>query len=126
MDVARPECHRAGGGFLPARGRWAVALGALLLPATHPAARAGEPAATNATPPVPAFSVAYMDRSVSPAADFYHYADGQWLKDNPVPADKSRWASFSELAERNWYLIHGILDEAAEPKRLAAAPFAPA
>ncbi len=113
MDVARPECHRAGGGFLPARGRWAVALGALLLPATHPAARAGEPAATNATPPVPSFSVAYMDRSVSPAADFYHYADGQWLKDNPVPADKSRWASFSELAERNWYLIHGILDDAA-------------
>ena len=66
-----------------------------------------------APPRVPAFSVDYMDRSVNPGVDFYHFADGQWLKDNPVPADKSRWASFTELAERNWYLIHVILDDAA-------------
>jgi putative endopeptidase len=79
-------------------------------------ARSADEAPTNssAVPPrVPAFSVSYMDRSIAPATDFYRFADGQWLKDNPVPADKSRWASFSELAERNWYLIHGILDAAA-------------
>jgi len=64
-------------------------------------------------PPVPAFSTNYMDRSVEPAKDFYQFADGNWVKNNPVPADKSRWASFSELAERNWYLIHDILDSAA-------------
>ena len=75
---------------------------------------AGEPKAkASAAPPVPAFSISYMDRSVSPATNFYEFADGQWLKDNPVPPDKSRWASFSELAERNWYLIHGILEDAA-------------
>jgi putative endopeptidase len=69
---------------------------------------------TAAAPPkVPAFSVDYMDRSVSPATNFYEFADGQWLKNNPVPPDKSRWASFSELAERNWYLIHEILETAA-------------
>jgi putative endopeptidase len=84
--------------------------GLSLLPAT---ALAGDLPATNQPPRVPAFSVAYMDRSVDPAKDFYHFADGQWLKDNPVPPDKSRWAAFSELAERNWYLIHGILDAAA-------------
>jgi putative endopeptidase len=72
-----------------------------------------------APPKVPAFSVAYMDRSVSPKADFYHFAAGNWLKENPVPPDKSRWASFTELSERNWYLIRGILDEAATN---AAAP----
>ncbi len=67
-----------------------------------------------ATPPkVPAFSVDYMDRAIDPSVDFYHFADGNWLKNNPVPADKARWASFSELAERNWYLIHEILDSAA-------------
>ena len=68
--------------------------------------------AASVAPKVPAFSINYMDRSVDPGTDFYHYADGTWLKDNPVPPDKSRWASFSELAERNWYLIHGILDDA--------------
>jgi len=69
-----------------------------------------------APPRVPAFSVDYMDRSVNPGTDFYHFADGQWLKNNPVPPDKSRWASFTELAERNWYLIHEILDTAALQK----------
>jgi len=64
-------------------------------------------------PPVPSFSVNYMDRSVDPRKDFYHFADGAWIKNNPVPPDKSRWASFSELAERNWYLIHQILNDAS-------------
>ena len=64
---------------------------------------------------MPAFSVNYMNRSVDPNTNFYLFADGQWLKNNPVPPDKSRWASFTELAERNWYLIHEILDAAAHP-----------
>ena len=70
-------------------------------------------------PRVPAFSVSYMDQSVPPSVDFYQYATGQWLKNNPIPSDKSRWAAFIELAERNWFLIHGILDETAAD---AAAP----
>ncbi len=66
------------------------------------------------TPPrVPAFSVNYMDRSVDPSTNFYLFADGEWVKENPVPPDKSRWSAFGELAERNWFLIHGILDDAA-------------
>jgi putative endopeptidase len=64
-------------------------------------------------PPVPAFSISYLDRSIDPAADFYSFADGQWVKDNPVPADKARWGSFVQLAERNSYLIHALLEEAA-------------
>ena len=75
------------------------------------------PAALSASagdaPRVPEFSVDYLDRSVEPGTDFYRFANGTWLKNNPVPADKSRWAAFSELAERNWYLIHEILDSAA-------------
>jgi putative endopeptidase len=64
-------------------------------------------------PPVPAFSISYLDRAIDPAADFYSFADGQWVKDNPVPADKARWGSFVQLAERNSYLIHALLEEAA-------------
>jgi putative endopeptidase len=68
--------------------------------------------AVNEKPPaVPRFSVGYMDPTIEPGSDFYHYADGTWLKNNPVPADKSRWGAFAELQERNWFLIHGILDE---------------
>jgi putative endopeptidase len=87
-----------------------------LLATLHSAALAENAAAiapVTASPRVPAFSVDYMDRAVSPATNFYQFADGQWLKNNPVPADKSRWAAFTELAERNWFLIHEILDDAA-------------
>ncbi len=63
-------------------------------------------------PRIPAFSVDYMDRSVSPGVDFYQYAEGDWVKNNPVPPDKARWGGFFELAERNWYLVHELLDKA--------------
>jgi putative endopeptidase len=52
-----------------------------------------------------------MDSSVPPSTDFYRYADGTWVKNNPVPPDKSRWGGFAELQERNWYLIHQILED---------------
>lgn len=65
-------------------------------------------------PRIPKFSVDYMDKSVKPGDDFFHYACGTWVKNNPVPADKARWGSFAELAERNSFLIHGILNSASQ------------
>lgn len=64
-------------------------------------------------PKIPRFSVEYMDRSVSPGVDFYRFAAGNWVKNNPVPSDKARWSGFEELQERNWALIHAILDDCA-------------
>src|SRR5258708_5232425 len=73
-------------------------------------------------PPVPRFAMENMDRSVDPSTDFYRFAAGGWLKNNPVPADKSRWSGFEELAERNWHLLHEILDSAALSKAAANSP----
>jgi putative endopeptidase len=73
-------------------------------------------------PPVPAFSISYMDRSVNPASDFYSFADGQWVKDNPVPADKARWGGFVQLAERNSFLVHALLEDAAASKSPKGTP----
>ncbi len=75
-----------------------------------------------AAPIVPRFSVDYMDRSVPPGVDFYRYADGTWVKNNPVPPDKSRWGAFIELQERNWFLIHQILDETAAGRQAPNSP----
>ena len=87
---------------------------ALVLVAPSLIGRAQSSDDSETEPPVPRFSISYMDRSVDPAKDFYHFADGDWVKNNPVPPDKSRWASFIELAQRNWYLIHEILNSASE------------
>ena len=46
-----------------------------------------------------------MDTTVSPAKDFYEYADGNWLKNNPVPAEYSRWGTFEILTEENYKII---------------------
>jgi putative endopeptidase len=53
-----------------------------------------------------------MDTSVKPADDFYLYANGGWVKSNPVPPEFSRWASFNELAEKNNDALHAIAEKA--------------
>ena len=54
-----------------------------------------------------------MDTSVKPDQDFYLYANGGWIKRNPVPPEFSRWAAFNELAEKNNDALHEIAEKAA-------------
>jgi putative endopeptidase len=54
-----------------------------------------------------------MDTSVQPGDDFYQFANGGWVKKNPVPPEFSRWASFNELAEKNNDALHEICEKAA-------------
>ncbi|MES2148776.1 MAG: M13 family metallopeptidase [Pseudomonadota bacterium] len=37
------------------------------------------------------FLAANVDRAVDPAKDFFQYANGGWLKRNPIPASESSW-----------------------------------
>lgn len=72
----------------------------------------------------PPLDPANLDRSVKPGDDFYHFANGAWLKNNPIPADQTRWGSFSTLDERNKAALRVILDDcaAAAAKGGEAAP----
>lgn len=57
-----------------------------------------------------------IDKTVTPGEDFYRFANGSWLKNNPVPASESRWGSFNQVAERNNLILRQILENAAADK----------
>lgn len=61
-------------------------------------------------------NVDYLDKSTAPQDDFFQYANGTWIKNNPVPASESRWGSFNELDQRNKEKLTIILDEALAAK----------
>lgn len=56
---------------------------------------------------------AHRDTTVAPGDNFFQYANGTWLKNNPVPPTETRWGSFSELQENNQAALRALLEEAA-------------
>ncbi|HZK78536.1 MAG TPA: M13 family metallopeptidase N-terminal domain-containing protein, partial [Gemmatimonadaceae bacterium] len=59
---------------------------------------------------------ANVDRMANACTDFYQFANGGWLKSNPLPAAYSSWGSFEELGEKNQEALTAILREAASTK----------
>ncbi len=61
--------------------------------------------------PMVSFDVNAMDKTVDPCNDFYEFACGNWMKNNPIPADQPSWGRFNELHERNQIVLRNILEK---------------
>ena len=57
---------------------------------------------------------ANMDLSVKPGNDFFTYANGNWMKNNPVPASKTRWGSFDILYLESLEKIKSLCEDATK------------
>ncbi|MFL6758687.1 M13 family metallopeptidase [Sphingomonas sp.] len=57
---------------------------------------------------------AWMDKSVKPGDDFFSYADGDWVKNTPIPPDRSRiggfWIADLQREKNTRELFKAILD----------------
>lgn len=60
----------------------------------------------------PGIVLEYMDTTVSPAEDFFLYANGSWIKNAEIPEDQGRWGSFNELRLKTDRNVLGLLEKA--------------
>lgn len=51
-----------------------------------------------------------LDPSVAPTQDLYRHVNGRWLAATEIPADRSRWGVFTELAERTLVVLRELLE----------------
>ena len=57
------------------------------------------------------FSTSFMMKETDPFSDFFTYANGKWIRDHPIPEDRSEWGAFSELYELNMKRLRKLLEE---------------
>ncbi|MCX7267317.1 MAG: M13 family metallopeptidase [Sphingomonadales bacterium] len=62
------------------------------------------------------FDIAGMDASVSPADDFYLFANGKWATTTVIPADKSNYGMFTALDDLSKDRVKLVLDAEKDRK----------
>jgi len=50
----------------------------------------------------------FVDTSVNPAEDFFHYSVGRWLKDNPIPTNERSWGVAKIVQEETYQRLTRI------------------
>src|SRR6476660_10146587 len=59
------------------------------------------------------FLAGNLDTTVSPSQDFFQYANGGWIKKNPIPNDQAAWGIGNLVNEENLNRLKSINEKAA-------------
>jgi endothelin-converting enzyme/putative endopeptidase len=52
-----------------------------------------------------------FDTSIRPQDDFFDYANGKWVAETELPADRARWGTFDALREKSQEDIRALVEE---------------
>src|SRR5476651_539375 len=88
--------------------RTVLLAGVLASVASIASSTAIEPGAAEGT-----LNTSWMDKNVDPMRDFYMYVNGNFIRENPIPAAYSSWGQAQILNEHNQDFIHDLLQAAA-------------
>ena len=77
--------------------------------------------ACNNAPKVSGIDLSNLDTTASPAHDFYQYACGGWMANNPLKPEYSRFGTFDKLAEENVKQVNGLITDLAAAKNEAGS-----
>ena len=55
-----------------------------------------------------------LDKTIGACADLNGFVNTSWIAANPIPADRTRWGAFDQLAERSLDAQHEIAEAAAK------------
>ena len=53
--------------------------------------------------------LAAMDSEAEPCTDFFQYACGKWVRQNPIPKGYHKWDRVQELSGQNLYVLKSII-----------------
>ena len=98
----------------------ATALAACDRPASQQTSQTAAPATATAPakPALGSFGIdtAGMDKNIAAGDDFFGYANGNWVKNTEIPADRSSYGSLTLITEQALKDTRSILEEAAADK----------
>ena len=55
-----------------------------------------------------------MNPDIRPQDDLFGHVNGRWLDETDIPADRSAWGAFTQLAELSEERVHAIIEELAQ------------
>lgn len=81
-------------------------------------AEAEPSAAPEASRPVSGIDFDGMDKTVRPQDDLFDYANGKWVRETELPADRARWGVFFELHEQSQEDIKNLVEAVSQAENV--------